>query len=188
MIQCFSKSCLQGGAAMARKSLLVIDMLNDFVDPQGVLYCGEAARAIIPAVKQLMEEFVRNGDLVVMVKDAHAQDDPEFQMFPPHAVRGTWGGAVIPELPIPREAVTLEKTRYSAFFGTDLDRLLKEYGPEEVWVVGVCTSICVMDTVGDLRNRDYKVVVPSHAVADFDPEFHAFALKRMERVYGAAVR
>lgn len=173
---------------MARKALLVIDMLNDFVDPRGALYCGETARAIIPTVGQIMEDFAKNGDLVVMVQDAHAQDDPEFKMFPPHAVRGTWGGAVIPELPVVREAITVEKTRYSAFFGTDLERILKEYAPEEVWVVGVCTSICVMDTVGDLRNRDYAVVVPSQAVADFDPEFHAFALKRMERVYGAVVR
>lgn len=173
---------------MARKALLVIDMLNDFVDPRGALYCGETSRAIIPTVGQLMEDFAKNGDLVVMVQDAHAQDDPEFKMFPPHAVRGTWGGAVIPELPVVREAITVEKRRYSAFFGTDLERILKDYAPEEVWVVGVCTSICVMDTVGDLRNRDYAVVVPSQAVADFDPEFHAFALKRMERVYGAVVR
>lgn len=172
---------------MARKALLVIDMLNDFVDPRGTLYCGEAARAIIPAVEQLMEAFAKDGHLVVMVQDAHAQNDPEFRMFPPHAVRGTWGGAVIPELPRLPQAITVHKTRYSAFFGTDLERILKEYAPEEVWVVGVCTSICVMDTVGDLRNRDYAVVVPSHAVADFDPEFHAFALKRMERVYGASV-
>ncbi|ROR03546.1 cysteine hydrolase family protein [Desulfosoma caldarium] len=173
---------------MARKALLVIDMLNDFLDPRGALYCGETARAIIPTVGQLMEDFAKNGDMVVMVQDAHAQDDPEFKMFAPHAVRGTWGGAVIPELPQISGAIKIEKTRYSAFFGTDLDRILKEYAPEEVWVVGVCTSICVMDTVGDLRNRDYAVVVPSQAVADFDPEFHAFALKRMERVYGAVVR
>ncbi|MGQ9484101.1 MAG: cysteine hydrolase family protein [Desulfosoma sp.] len=173
---------------MARNTLLVIDMLNDFVDPRGALYCGEAARAIIPAVEQLMEAFAKDGHLVVMVQDAHAQNDPEFRMFPRHAVRGTWGAAVIPELPLLPQAITVPKTRYSAFFGTDLERILKEYTPEEVWVVGVCTSICVMDTVGDLRNRDYAVVVPSQAVADFDPEFHAFALKRMERVYGASVR
>lgn len=173
---------------MTRKALLVIDMLNDFVDPRGALYCGESARAIIPSVRRLVEDFSRQGHLIVVVKDAHRSDDPEFRMFPPHAVRGTWGGAVIPELPVPREALVVEKTRYSAFFGTRLEDILKEYAPDEVWVVGVCTSICVMDTVGDLRNRDYTVVVPSDAVADFDPQFHAFALKRMERVYGAAIR
>lgn len=173
---------------MTRKALLVIDMLNDFVDPGGALYCGEAARAIIPAVRRLMEEFSRQGHLIVVVKDAHRSDDPEFQMFPPHAVRGTWGADVIPELPLPHGTRVVEKTRYSAFFGTDLEGILKGFAPEEVWVVGVCTSICVMDTVGDLRNRDYPVVVPSEAVADFDSEFHAFALKRMARVYGATVR
>jgi nicotinamidase-related amidase len=44
-----------------------------------------------------------------------------------------------------------------------------------------------MDTVSDLRNRDYKVVVHSDAVADFDPEAEQFALKRMEKVLGAQV-
>jgi len=81
----------------------------------------------------------------------------------------------------------VEKTRYSAFFNTNLDELLRKAAPQEVWVTGVCTSICVMDTVGDLRNRDYPVVVPAGAVADFDPQFHQFALQRMERVYGARI-
>ncbi len=121
---------------MTRKALLVIDMLNDFLDPRGALYCGESARSIIPAVRRLMEDFSRQGHLIVVVKDAHRSDDPEFRMFPPHAVRGTWGGAVIPELPVPQDAAVVEKTRYSAFFGTPLEDILKDYAPEEVWVVG----------------------------------------------------
>jgi nicotinamidase-related amidase len=44
-----------------------------------------------------------------------------------------------------------------------------------------------MDTVADLKNRDYTVVVPVLCVADFDPEMHSFALKRMEKVYGAKI-
>jgi len=53
--------------------------------------------------------------------------------------------------------------------------------------VGVCTSICVMDTVGGLANRDYNITVPVKGVADFDPEMHQFSLKRMEKIYGADV-
>ena len=58
---------------------------------------------------------------------------------------------------------------------------------DEIEVVGVCTSICVMDTVGGLANRDYKITVPVKGVADFDPEMHQFSLKRMEKIYGADV-
>jgi nicotinamidase-related amidase len=44
-----------------------------------------------------------------------------------------------------------------------------------------------MDTVGGLANRDYRIRVPAAGVADFDPEMHAFALRRMEQLYGARV-
>jgi len=44
-----------------------------------------------------------------------------------------------------------------------------------------------MDTVGGLANRDYSITVPLKGVADFDPEFHRFALKRMEKLYGANI-
>jgi len=54
-------------------------------------------------------------------------------------------------------------------------------------VVGVCTSICVMDTVGGLVDRDYAPIVPVRGVADFDPEAHEFALKRMKKIYGARI-
>ncbi len=167
------------------KALLVIDMLNDFIDPQGALYCGQSARSIIPRVRDLVDFFAAGHQLIVYLRDAHDPHDKEFQLFPPHAIAGSWGGKVIPELTPPPGALVLDKTRFTAFYRTDLERVLAEAHPEEVWVSGVVTSICVMDTVGDLRNRDYTPVVPVEAVADFDPQFHEFALKRMQRVYGA---
>lgn len=170
---------------MPKKALLVIDMLNDFIDPAGALYCGESSRRIIPVIRSLVAELIGQGHPVIYLRDAHAPDDKEFELFAPHAVKDTWGGRVIDELAPPEGALTVDKTRFSGFFGNDLDRILASAGPEEVWVAGVVTSICVMDTAGDLRNRDYSVVVPVDAVADFDPEFHDFALRRMKRVYGA---
>ena len=68
-----------------------------------------------------------------------------------------------------------------------LIEVLQDKGVSEAEVVGVCTSICVMDTVGGLANRDYRSTVPIKGVADFDPEFHEFALKRMKQLYGANV-
>ncbi len=168
-----------------RKTLLVIDMINDFIDPAGTLYCGETARRIVPVVASLIEHFDREGHSIIFLCDAHQEDDEEFQLFRPHAVRGSRGARIIPELQVPPGAVVMEKTRFSAFHETDLGLTLAEQKPDEVWVSGVCTSICVMDTVGDLRNRGYQPVVVENAVADFDAQFHDFALVRMERVYGA---
>jgi nicotinamidase/pyrazinamidase len=169
------------------KTLLVIDMLKDFIEKSGALYCGDNSRRIIPFVKQKIEEFHRSGGLVIFIKDSHHGDDPEFKMFPPHCVKGTRGAEIVEELPVEAGDVIIEKARYSAFYGTSLDKSLKDWAITEVHVVGVCTSICVMDTVGELRNRDYPVIVYKDGVADFDPRAHRFSLRRMEKVYGAKV-
>jgi nicotinamidase-related amidase len=169
------------------KALLVIDMLRDFILPDGALYCGDEARRIVPFIRGKIEEFHRRRDLVVFIRDSHRPDDLEFRMFPKHSVKGTEGAKIIDDLPVEKSDVLVEKTRYSSFYNTDLERVLRAHQIEEVEVVGVCTSICVMDTVGDLRNRDYPVVVYRQGVADFDPEAHAFSLRRMEKIYGARV-
>jgi nicotinamidase/pyrazinamidase len=172
---------------MVKRALIVIDVLNDFLDPKGALYCGDEARRIIPAIRFLIDDFASEGGMVIYLRDAHAEDDKEFELFSPHAVKGSWGSEIIPELHPPEGSLILDKTRFSGFYGTGLGKVLAEADPGEVWVSGVVTSICVMDTVGGLRNRDYSTVVPVQAVADFDSEAHMFALKRMERVYGAKV-
>lgn len=168
-------------------ALLVIDMLKDFINPDGALYCGESSRKIIPFIREKIERFHKNGDLVIFLCDSHKEDDLEFKMFPKHSVIGSEGAQIIDELPVEKEDVIIKKTRYSSFFGTNLDVVLKENSISEAHVVGVCTSICVMDTVGDLRNRDYTVTVYKKGVADFDPKAHTFSLERMEKIYGAEI-
>ncbi len=173
---------------MTKAALIVVDMLNDFVDEKGALYCGQSAREVIPFVRLRLDAHRRAGSLVVYLQDAHAKNDREFEKFPPHCIAGTWGSQIIDVLAPKSGEHVLPKTRYSGFYGTDLEQILAEYGPDEVEVVGVCTSICVMDTVGGLANRDYQTVVPQAGVADFDDEAHRQALNRMERLYGAAIQ
>ena len=171
------------------KLLLVIDMLNDFIDEKGGLYCGQTARDIIPTVLERIDEYNQKGYHIIFLQDSHEENDLEFLRFPKHAVTGTWGSTIIPEL----NSANLENThiipkqRYSGFYETILEAILNHLNPEEVEVVGVCTSICVMDTVGGLANRDYKVTVPRAGVADFDQDNHESALKRMETLYGAKI-
>ncbi len=169
------------------RALFVIDMLNDFLNTDGALYCGDSSRKIIPFVKQKIEEFHKNRDLVIFVCDSHDPDDLEFNVFPKHCVAGTEGAEIIDELPVEGSDVIIKKKRYSAFYGTNLDEVLKKFKINEAQVVGVCTSICVMDTVGDLRNRDISVIVYKMGVADFDPKAHEFALQRMEKTYATKI-
>ena len=173
---------------MTQSALIIVDMLNDFIEKTGALYCGQGAEEIVPFVRERLNAHRREGSLVVYLQDAHEQNDLEFEKFPTHCVAGTRGSQVIDAL-APREGEKLvPKTRYSGFYGTDLESILAAVNPSEVEVVGVCTSICVMDTVGGLANRDYRIIVPAAGVADFDPEAHRFALRRMERLYGAEVQ
>ena len=166
--------------------LLIIDMQRGFLEPGRPLYCGQAARDIIPRVRELAERKLSEKTEVIFTQDSHLPDDPEFKMFPPHCLRGSEEEEIVPELAdIPGRRI--KKTRYSALFRTELEDILQDLHPEKVTVCGVCTDICVMHTVADLRNRDYLVYVPRDCVASFDPEAHEFALKHMERILGAKV-
>jgi nicotinamidase/pyrazinamidase len=172
---------------MGKMALIVADMLNDFIDPQGALYVGPSGRGIISVVAQQAEETRRQGGVVIFVCDAHAPSDREFKYFAPHAVKGSWGSRVIPELPVQPGDLRVDKARYSAFAGTNLEEILRREQVERVAVVGVCTSICVMETVKELFDRDLPALVYRDGVADFDAEAHAFALKHMARIFGAEV-
>lgn len=169
-----------------QKVLLVIDMLDGFLRPGRKLYCGPQAEAIIPFVRAKVQEYGRRGEPVIFVADNHDPEDLEFQRFPPHCVAGTQESEVIAELTgLAPNAVYLPKKRYSAFYGTDLDQRLKQLRPDLVEVVGVCTNICVLYTVEELRNRDLPTRVYRQGVASFDAEAHAWALRQMETVLGA---
>ena len=167
-------------------ALIIVDMLHDFARPQGALFVP-GAPDIVPAIQQELAQARQAGDAVIHVCDAHAPDDLEFQRFPPHAVAGTPGARVIEEL-APRAGETVvTKQRYSPFFNTELHQILADLGIRRATVVGVCTHICVMETVAGLANRDLQVRVPRDAVADFDPELAEAALKRMASLFGAEV-
>ena len=172
------------------KILIVIDMLNDFVHKKGTLFFPAGAD-IIPFIKGRIEHYITNDYIIIFLCDAHDEDDKEFERFPKHAIKKTWGAGIVKEL---ADAVAdyysleiIPKTRYSGFYGTNLGTQLAGLAPDEVEVVGVATSICVSDTVGGLANRDYNITVPVRGVADFDNKAHKSALDRMETLYGAKI-
>jgi ureidoacrylate peracid hydrolase len=76
--------------------------------------------------------------------------------------------------------IVIDKTRYSALIGTDLEAILAGLGVTRVIVGGVTTSMCVETTVRDLSQRDYDVVVVREACGDFAPERHAASLAAMD--------
>ncbi|MBI5118951.1 cysteine hydrolase [Candidatus Poribacteria bacterium] len=172
---------------MPGSAWIIIDVLVDFIDKRGTLYCGPTAEKIVPFIREKVEHARQAGDLVIYMTDNHKIDDKEFRMFPRHAVKGTPGAQIIPDLRPQRGDIVIPKPTLSCFYKTKLDEVLARHKVKHVNALGVCTSICVMDMVGELRNRGYAVRVYKKGVADFDQKYHRFALERMVKTYGAEV-
>ena len=169
-----------------KRALLIIDMLNDFVDPKGSLRVPDA-EGVVPFISRELAAARAAGGLAVFLCDAHAEDDPEFRRmgWPAHAVRGTWGAQVVPALaPGPGEAVA-EKSTYSGFYGTRLAEVLEGARIDTVRLCGCVTNICVLYTAADAAMRGYDVEVVADAVAGLAAEDHQFALRQMKEVLGA---
>ena len=165
-------------------AVLVVDMLRGFLEEGYPLYCGAAARQIIPRVQDLLEKELKKGSEVFFIADCHAPDDLEFKMFPPHCFADSPQSEIITELKkYPGKIIT--KQRYSGFFDTQLEKDLEKLKPQKLIVCGVCTDICVLHTVADARNRDYNVEVPVDCVASFNAEAHKWALEHMSKILGA---
>ena len=152
---------------MGKVALIITDMLNDFIDPEGALYVGPSGRDLIPFVAQQATETRSGGGVVIFVCDAHAPDDREFEQFGAHAVQDSWGSQIIPELPFLPGDYREDKTRYSALVDTELENILNREGVSQVELVGVCTSICVMFTAVGLWDRGFHCRVYKEGVADF---------------------
>ena len=168
--------------------VLVIDMVRGFLEPGHNLYCGDAARQIIPNVRRLLERERDAGSEILFICDHHDPDDLEFQVFPVHCVKGTEEPLVIDELSeFVTETNVVPKNRYSGFFNTDLAQRLRNLQPDRLILCGVCTDICVLHTTSDARNRDYPVEVPTDCVASFDQDAHRWALGHLSKILGAKV-
>lgn len=171
---------------MAAKALIVIDMLRDFLEEGGALYCGPRSRAIIPYVAETVERMRREGTAIIFLTDWHPPDDPEFAVFGRHAEQGSRGAEIIDEIKVEPGDRIIRKTGFSGFYRTELEEALRAIAPTDVYVTGVCTAICVMHTVGGLLDRGWRTHVLSRGVADFDQEQHECALKHM-KIIGAAI-
>ncbi|MBM7702837.1 cysteine hydrolase family protein [Metabacillus iocasae] len=181
-----------------KKALIHIDYTNDFVAQDGALTCGEPGQQIEAKVAEITKQFIEEGDYVVFAIDLHNEHDayhPETKLFPPHNIQHTEGRhlygdiqGIYEESKEKDNVYWMDKTRYSAFAGTDLEIKLRERGITEVHLVGVCTDICVLHTAVDAYNKGFTIVVYKDAVASFNSAGHEWALTHFETCMGATVR
>jgi len=183
---------------MAKKTaLIVVDLQNDFLAPDGAYARGGAVSAAARALPQLVLPVARAlkaaGGLVAASQFTLWPDAQGEPMISPHlkALRpflrrgdfapGSVGQANVVELQ-PLIDVSVCKVAYSAFFNTQLDWVLRHAGIETVAVCGIVTNGGVASTVRDAHMREYHTIVLSDGCAAFKPEVHAAALADMGTV------
>ena len=180
-----------------KRALLNIDYTVDFVAEYGALTCGKAGRDIEQAITGITKDFLDKDEFVVFAVDLHTSQDPyhpETALFPAHNIQGTDGRNLYGSLDhlyktnAGKENVYwMDKTRYSAFAGTDLEIKLRERNITELHLAGVCTDICILHTAVDAYNKGFKIIIHSNAVASFNQAGHTWALDHFTHSLGATV-
>ena len=180
-----------------KEALLIIDYTNDFVADMGSLTCGKPGQECEEPIIKLANEFIKKNNYVILPTDCHQLNDPyhpETKLFPPHNIEGTVGRDFYGKLKSWYDENStrsniwmMDKTRYSAFVGTNLDLELRERGVKTLHLVGVCTDICVLQTAIYAYNLGYKLIIHKNAVAATSPENQKFALDNMKNNLGAKI-
>ncbi len=163
-------------------AVIVVDMQNDFVKPEGKLYVP-TAQATVEPIRRLLERARAAGVRVFYTQDTHYDGDPEFEIWGEHVKHGTWGWRIIDELAPQPGDIVVQKTRYDGFYGTPLDDLLRVYGIRYTVIVGTVANICVLHTAASAALRWYKVVVPVDGISALNEfDLHA-ALRQIDFLY-----
>jgi nicotinamidase/pyrazinamidase len=171
----------------ASTALIVVDLQNDFADPDGSLYV-EGAGEVVPVVNEEIAAAHSAGTLIVYTQDWHPESTPHFEkdggIWPVHCVQGTWGAELHPNLEIVDGAESVLKGSrgedgYSAFSmrdpldpddrsSTGLEEMLAERDIESVVIVGLATDYCVRETALDSVRLGYATTVLDDAVRAVD--------------------
>ncbi len=168
-------------------ALVVVDMQNDFADPDGSLYVA-GTDDIVELVNTHLQAARSGGSTVVLTQDWHPPETPHFVTgggpWPPHCVRETWGAELHPDLGTDADLVLRKGTGgedgYSAFTvadpttgdttSTGLAAYLDARAVTRVVVVGVAGDVCVRATALDAAGAGFDTEVPWDATASVDPD------------------
>ncbi|KAJ4788797.1 Peroxyureidoacrylate/ureidoacrylate amidohydrolase RutB [Rhynchospora pubera] len=169
-------------------ALLVIDMQNDFV---GSPMLAASAKVIVPTVAETVSLARERGIFVIWVVREIDPLGRDVELFRKHhysngqglAIKGSKGAELVEGLKIEEKDYKLVKTRFSAFFNTHLDAVLRGSGIKRLVVVGVQTPNCIRQTVFDAVSLDYEhITVIVDATAAATPEIHSANIRDMENV------
>jgi len=169
-----------------RTALIVVDVQNDFADPDGSLYV-DGGEDVIGVINPLVDATVAAGGAVVYTQDWHPARTPHFRTdggtWPPHCIAETWGAELHPDLTVAGRTVrkgTGNEDGYSGFTARDVNTgtdvptglvdVLGDHGVDRVVVVGLARDVCVRETALDARRLGYDTTVVLDATRSVDPD------------------
>ncbi len=170
-----------------KTALIVVDAINDFFHPDGSNYHPEYD-PILEKIKKMLGLARQHKIMIVHTMESHIPDghpDFEWRKLPQHNIAGTFAAQPAPGIEILPGEYTVLKRRYSAFFATDLDLILREAGVKRLLIVGVKTHVCVRATVQDAFGYGYDVNIVKDAVGSNRAHLHAASLEDIERYMGS---
>ena len=174
---------------MLQTALLIVDVQNDFLKPEGKYYV-RPDRAFIPNVKRLLEAARKNGVPVIFTQDTQ-MDDPEYsndvEWNGAHCIKGTWGWQIVDELSPRDDERVVKKREYSGMYRTSLDMILKASGIRHLVVAGATTNCCVRATIQDAFERGYSISVPRECVVSATKRENESNLKDIKTFFGKVV-
>lgn len=168
--------------------LMIIDMQNDFI-ADGSPVNNPGGKEIIPNIQRIKKWAYENDIPVFYTQEMHNKKGTDFGMElernePEHCVEGTEGVEIIDELAPEERDYVIIKRRYSSFYLSDLEILLRGLNKKSLIVTGVSTNVCVFGTVLDAHQRDMRSVVLTDCTAGTSVDLHKAFLKNIDYVYG----
>lgn len=170
-------------------ALVLVDVQNDFL-PGGSL-AVPAGNEVIPALNRYIKAFRRESLPIYATRDWHPPDHSSFReqggIWPPHCIAGSPGAAFSPELDLPPDAAVIAKATqrdadaYSGFEGTELERRLRMNGINRLFIGGLATDYCVLNTVKDALTRGFAVLLLIDGIraVNLKPEDGQRAIEKM---------
>jgi len=146
-------------------------MLNDFVAQDGTYQPKlpvREAETLVETIGKVKRKAKECGVLVMYANDAHAKDDPEFKLWPEHALKGTYGAEVVDGLKPTKRDIIVEKQDLSVFTNPETQAILKKARVDELYIMGVATEYCIRGAALDAVDLRYKVNVVVDAIAGVD--------------------
>jgi nicotinamidase-related amidase len=167
---------------LSQTALMVVDMQVFFCVPRAPAYL-DAVPAILPNIKKLIHQFRQWNRPVIYTRHVHRQDGSDAGImkwwWQDMCVEGSPESEIHPELtPLSGELV-VSKHRYSAFYNTDLEILLRGKGITELAITGVMTNMCCETTTRDAYMRDIAVQFLADATATASEEMHLATLRNI---------